>query len=358
MKNSEKETNFSNITLSGVFYSSMLMVLTIFVLIYFDNIVKPFVVALLIWYLIKELKAKLGSIKIKGKSMSPRLRGISAFIIITLIILAIGKMVAVNMNEITAQAPAYKDKVNELSKYITNTVNDPSIMDFMRSAVTKINFGAIASEVVDSLSSFVSVFLIILIYVIFMLLEESKASIKLQKMFPSENKEYFQTKDFFDKVDKAIRTYIGSMVLISLITAVVSYIALLILGVDFPVLWAFLVFILNFIPYIGPFISSLLPALLAIFQFGDMLHFVYVFAVLEVIQIILGNFVQPKLMGKSLNMSALTVLVTLAFWGSIWGIAGMVLATPITSIMIIIFARFPQTRFISILMSENGDLGD
>ncbi len=358
MKNSEKETGFGNITLSGVFYASMMMVLTIFVLIYFDNIVKPFVVALLIWYVIKELKVKLGNVKIKGKSMPPWLRGLSALIIITMVILGVVELVSVNINEITTQAPAYKDKMNELTEYISNTVNNPTIMSYLHTAISKINFAAIATELVNSLSSFVSVFLIILIYVIFMLLEESKASGKLQKMFPAKNKEYYETKDFFDKVDKAIRAYIGSMVLISLITAVISYIALLIMGVDFPVLWAFLVFILNFIPYIGPFISSLLPATLAIFQFGDMLHFVYVFAVMEVIQVILGNFVQPKLMGKSLNMSALTVLVTLAFWGSIWGIAGMVLATPITSIMIIIFARFPQTRFISILMSENGDRGD
>lgn len=146
-----------------------------------------------------------------------------------------------------------------------------------------------------------------------------------------------------------------SMIFISFLTALVSYFALLIMGIDFPVLWAFLVFILNFIPYLGPFISSLLPAMLAVFQFGDLIHFMYVFVVLEIIQIILGNFVQPKMMGKSMNISPLTVLVALAFWSSIWGIVGMILAIPITSIIIIIMAQFPGTRSAAILLSENGD---
>lgn len=149
-----------------------------------------------------------------------------------------------------------------------------------------------------------------------------------------------------------------SMLLISFLTAFISYIALVIMGVDFPVLWAFLIFILNFIPYIGPFISSLLPAVLAIFQLGSFLDFLTVFVVLEIIQIILGSFVQPKLMGKSLNISPLTVLIALAFWGSIWGVVGMILSIPIASIAIIIMAQFPGTRFVAVLLSEKGDVGD
>jgi len=141
-----------------------------------------------------------------------------------------------------------------------------------------------------------------------------------------------------------------------IIIAIISYVALLILGVDFPVLWAFLVFILNFIPYIGPLISSLLPAILATIQFGDLMYFVYVFVTMEVIQVILGNFVQPKMMGKSMNISALTVLIALAFWGSIWGVEGMILAVPIASIMIIVMYQFPSTKGIAIMLSEKGEV--
>ena len=358
MEKTENNLNIQEFSLKEVYYISVLLTLSIIVLIYFDNIVKPFIVALLIWFVIKELKVKLGHISIKGKTMPSWLRGVSAFLIITLVIMGISELVALNIEEISKEAPNYRDKFDKLFTAISKAANNPIFVEYAKTAVSKINFASIATDVLNSLSSLLSDFMIILIYVIFMLLEESVAFKKLDKMFPRKNKQYYQVKDLFSKIDKAIRAYIGSMVLISLITAVISYIALLIMGVDFPVLWAFLVFILNFIPYIGPFISSLLPSVLAVFQFGDMLHFVYVFAVMEVIQVILGNFVQPKMMGKSLNISALTVLVALAFWGSIWGIVGMILSIPMTSIMIIIMAQFPKSRFIAILLSEKGDLGD
>ena len=358
MSNPGKEINIQNISLKDVYYVSATMALVILSLIYFDNIMKPFVVALLIWFVIKELKVKLGHISIKGRTMPHWLRGLSAFLIITLVLVGISELVAINVEEISKQAPNYGEKFDKLFITISKAVNNPIVVEYAKAAVSKVNFASIATNVLNSLSSLLSDFMIIFIYVIFMLLEESAALHKLDKMFPRKDKQYYQVTDLFNKIDRAIRAYIGSMVLISLITAVVSYFALLIMGVDFPVLWAFLVFVLNFIPYIGPFISSLLPSVLAIFQFGDMWYFVYVFAVMETIQIILGNFVQPKMMGKSLNISALTVLVALAFWGSIWGIVGMILSIPITSIMIIIMAQFPKSRFVAILLSEKGDLGD
>jgi len=196
------------------------------------------------------------------------------------------------------------------------------------------------------------------VYIIFMLMEEAAGSKKLNKLFPKQGKAFDNFQKMTGKIDNAVRAYMVNMVVISFITAVISYIALLIIGVDFPILWAFLIFILNFIPYIGPFISSFLPALLAVFQFGELVYFLYVFAILEVIQIILGNFIQPRMMGKTLNISALTVLLTLAFWGSIWGIVGMILAVPITSIMIIIMWQIPQSKWLAIMLSEQGELGE
>lgn len=358
MEKPENNVEINKFSLQEIYYLSVMFVLSILVLIYFDNIIKPFVVALLIWFVINELKIKMGHISIKGRTMPPWLRGVSAFLIITLVLIGISELVAINVEEISNQAPAYREKFDKMFITISEMAKNPEFTEYIKSALTKIDFAAIATEVLDSLSSLLTNFMVILVYVIFMLMEESAANAKIQKMFPVKNERYSRAIKLFEKIDKAIRAYIGSMVLISLITAVVSYIALLIIGVDFPVLWAFLVFVLNFIPYIGPFISSLLPAILAIFQFGNMLHFVYVFAVMEIIQIILGNFVQPKMMGKSLNISALTVLIALAFWGSIWGIVGMVLSIPITSIMIIIMAQFPKSRFVAIILSENGDLGD
>lgn len=86
------------------------------------------------------------------------------------------------------------------------------------------------------------------------------------------------------------------------------------------------------------------------------MEFVYVFVTLEIIQVILGNFIQPRMMGKSMNISGLAVLIALAFWGGIWGVEGMMLAVPIASIMIIVLSQFPSTKAIAVLLSEKGEI--
>jgi predicted PurR-regulated permease PerM len=325
---------------------------------YFNGILIPLVVALFVWYIIKELRRALGKIKIRGRSLPQWFTGLAAMLIIVLFIISIFELISSNIEQISNQGPHYKAKLDELVNTLSATINNPKILEYIRQTLRKLDFASIATGLVNSLSLFVTDFTVVLVYIIFMLLEETAMRLKMHHLFPSKNKQFSNLKKIMNQVDAAVRSYLVSMILISFITAVISYIALLILGVDFPILWAFLIFFLNFIPYIGPFISSLLPALLAIFQFGDLFQFVYVFLVLEGIQIILGNFVQPKMMGKSLNISPLTVLISLALWGFMWGVTGMILSVPITSIMIIIMARFPGTRYIAILMSENGEVGD
>ena len=144
----------------------------------------------------------------------------------------------------------------------------------------------------------------------------------------------------------------------SLLTAVLSYIVMVLLGVDFPVLWAFIIFILNYIPYIGSLIASLLPGLFAIFQFASFWPFIYIFVAVEAVQILVGNYIEPKVMGKTLNLSPLVVVIALSFWGAIWGILGMILSVPIVSILIIICAQFPSTRPVAVMLSENGSIED
>jgi predicted PurR-regulated permease PerM len=160
-----------------------------------------------------------------------------------------------------------------------------------------------------------------------------------------------------DHIDQSISRYISLKTLISLITAVASYVALLLIGVDFPLFWAAVIFLLNFIPTIGSLIATLFPALMALLQFAAFGPFILVLMVVGTIQVLVGNVLEPKLMGSSLNISSLVVLISLAFWGTIWGIVGMILSVPITVMLIIIFSRFDTTRSAAIWLSGNGEVG-
>jgi len=143
---------------------------------------------------------------------------------------------------------------------------------------------------------------------------------------------------------------------VSLITGVLSYIALIIIGIDFAFFWAFIIFLLNFIPTIGSLVATLFPAIMALLQLGSLQSALTVLAAIGAIQIVIGNLIEPKIMGNSLNISSLVVLLALTFWGSVWGIVGMLISVPITVMMIIVFAQFPKTRSIAILLSENGEV--
>ena len=95
---------------------------------------------------------------------------------------------------------------------------------------------------------------------------------------------------------------------------------------------------------------------MALLQSGELNLALMVIAAVGAIQLIVGNIIEPKVMGNSLNVSSLVVILALSFWGAIWGITGMVLSVPITVIMVILFGQFETTRKIAILLSDRGKL--
>jgi predicted PurR-regulated permease PerM len=188
-----------------------------------------------------------------------------------------------------------------------------------------------------------------------LLLEEATFSKKIRVLYP-DNEKYEKVNVLISKVDHSVQQYVALKTLVSLVTGILSYFTLLFIGVDAPAFWAFLIFILNYIPNIGSLIATLFPAIFALFQFGELTQGFLVLFIVGSIQMVIGNFAEPRIMGKSLNISPLVVLLTLAVWGVMWGITGMLLSVPITVILIIIMAEFPSTRPVAILLSRDGQL--
>ena len=150
--------------------------------------------------------------------------------------------------------------------------------------------------------------------------------------------------------------YLTIKTLASFGTAMISYFVLQIIGVDFAAFWALLIFLLNYIPTVGSIIAVVFPFLFAFIQF-DTVYPAFIVGILLVgIQFVMGNVVEPKMQGQSLNLSPLVIVLSLVFWGKIWGIAGAFLCVPIMVIINIILSRFPTTRPIAILLSANGKI--
>ena len=113
---------------------------------------------------------------------------------------------------------------------------------------------------------------------------------------------------------------------------------------------------LNFIPTVGSLVGTIFPTLFCLLQFGDYLEGIQVLVLVGLIQVLIGNVVEPRLMGNSLNISSLVAIVALSFWGVIWGVTGMILSVPVTVILVILFAQFEQTKSVAIMLSDKGDV--
>jgi len=354
----EKESLLPQIRTSSVFYTLAALTLGIIGLIYFGSIFKPLVIAFLIWFIINQIKVSLGKIKIGGKALPAAVRSILAFVLIFIVIYLIAELLIVNIEGIVASMPVYIADLNTSFDKVTAIINNPNYTEYLQKWVNNLNLSGMATSALSSLSGFVANSAVVLVYIIFFLMEDAAYGIKVDELFPVKKHEYSKFMHNLRSISESIRYYIFSMTAISLVTGAISYVILLIMGVEYAFLWSFLIFILNFIPYIGPLISSLFPSVFSVITSGELIQFIYVFAAMEGVQILIGNFIQPMVMGKGTNLSPIVVILALAFWGMLWGVVGMMLAVPIMAVIVIICSQIPETRYLAILFSEKGKIPD
>jgi len=149
----------------------------------------------------------------------------------------------------------------------------------------------------------------------------------------------------YAEIDQQIRSYIATKVLLSALTGVLVWITLVVFGLQLAAVFALLAFLLNFIPSIGSIIATVLPIPIAVAQFGgDIWRLLAVIVIPGAIQMAIGNGLEPKLMGDELKLHPIVILISLSFWGLLWGPVGMLLAVPIMASLRIVMSRFATTR--------------
>lgn len=154
-----------------------------------------------------------------------------------------------------------------------------------------------------------------------------------------------------EKIAEKIRRYFGTTTLMSLLTGVASALWAFTVGLDLALVWGVLNFLLNYIPVVGNIIGILPPTLYAILQFQNVTEPAVVFIGFAVIQITISSFVYPMVQGQSLSLSPIAIIVALSFWSWVWGIAGALIAVPLTVALVILCEHFPSTRWIAVLLS-------
>lgn len=332
----------------------VILVIVYAILYYGRDLIIPMVIALFIWYLIKESRDLLMKIPFIGKKIPLSVLNILSFGFMFGILSFVVSLISHNMQYLNANVDQYQESLTRLINGIEESY-DVDIISRTTEFIGNWNFTEILSSILGSLSGVFSNAFTIVLYAVFLLLEESFFNVKLKSLFRYKG-DYHSAQNIIAKVDRSISSYLSLKTLVSLLTGFLSYIALVIIGVDAPIFWSFLIFLLNYIPAIGSLIATTFPAIFALIQFGDYSQALIVLTVVGIIQVIIGNIVEPRVMSNSLNISALVVLISLSFWGVLWGISGMFLSVPIMVVAIIILSEFDSTKPIAIVLSEKGDI--
>lgn len=326
--------------------------LMLFLLVYGEPILVPFVIALLIWFIVKKMRNLLDKSAFIRRYIPKWIKNGIASIIIFGAIFLIGKMLTSNIQNLANSYNQYIINIESVALKI-NEIFKIDLTKEITSFVLQFDFSSHLQSLFNSLSEILGNMIMIIFYVVFLFIEESLFQNKI-KLITNSEENYTKIIGILSKIDKSMSSYISLKSLVSLLTSVLSFFILLSVGIDSPLFWAFLIFIFNFIPSIGSILGTLLPALFSLIQFGEFVPALVILFGVGGVNVLVGSLVEPKLMGNTLNISPLVAILSLALWGSIWGIIGMLLSVPITVAMIIIFSQFPNTRPIAILLSERG----
>lgn len=337
----------SNAATSGIWIIAIGVIA--FGLYWFRDTFTQFALAVLLWFVIEAM----------ARTMTQRLKAPRALAVPLALVAVIGAtaaagfIIADNIGAMASQTAMYERRLDSLIADIWRAAQmggtPPSVATWLRETNPMQILSGVGRTLQDAFGDLV----FIVIYLIFIFAGAAQVPKKLDSLFPREADRAL-ARDVSTSIRESIQTYLWIQTLMSLVITGLTLATLLVIGLPNALFWALLIFFLNFIPTIGSLIAFALPTLAALAAFDELWRVAAVGIGVGAWQFIIGNFVQPRVTGESINLSTIVVLLALAIWGSLWGLAGAFLAAPLTVMIMIVLAQFPSTRWIAILLSEDG----
>lgn len=324
----------------------------------------PVVVAGFLSFLMFTLKETIRQGPLVGRFLPNWLCYLFAFALIISIFVLFIEIIRENVEALIDAAALYEERLRKFTQDGIRYLDSAGVLpedfiggvDQLRStALSMIN--PLLSELGSAVRSLTANSVTIFLYTIFMLLERGRIFRKINLVSASEESRAAVNETIGD-IASLVRQYITVKTVTNLITAAISFVIMYFVGVDFAGFWALLIFALNFIPIVGAISAISLPVILALVQpeGGGVQTAALALVLLVGAEQTMSSGIEPRLIGKSLNLSPLVILLSLAVWGTLWGFAGMLLAVPITVTIMIILTQFNSTRPIAILLSDSGEI--
>ena len=326
-------------------------VLAAWVLYWMRDIMAPFALAIFIWLIIdgfaRWIDEKLSFLPYAGSL-------VIAILIVTASLICMGVVIADTAVDVAREAPQYQKRLGEIFNPLLSRFGIVSTEDFIQTMNLDGKIQPMLVGIAGTVQGLLSSSVFIAIYVAFLFLAQHTFPKKMDDLFPDPERRK-KASAIAVRIRVSIEKYLGVQTLMSIIMTVLSFAIMKAFGLDNALFWALVIFILNYIPVVGSVLAGIMPAFFALAQFPTLTPVLIMAGLLFAVQFLISNTLQPKMMGDSMNLSALVVILSLVLWQALWGGVGAFLSAPLTVILMIILAQFATTRWISILLSADGD---
>jgi len=261
---------------------------------------------------------------------------------------------------ISTQVDSFSENYDKIWKWFWNLVSSNALVSQyfwdlnFQNIFSKIDFGAIGSSAISVVSGILWWLVTVWLLLIFILLEKDTFSKKIDIIFSDSSEKKIE--NIYWKIYEDLNVFIVSKFLIALLNGTVSWIIMLLFGLEFALLFALFVFILDFIPSVGWAIAMSLPFLYSFAAFDQTYLSFLLLACLMVPQFITWNVIEPRVMGKRLNLSSFIIILSLIFWSTLWWVAWAFLAIPLMVSINIVLSKFEVTQPIAIFLSQNWEI--
>ncbi|MFI4936064.1 MAG: AI-2E family transporter [Caulobacterales bacterium] len=266
---------------------------------------------------------------------------------------AIVFFVAENAAAFVGKLVMYEPRLNSLLARLAHTLH-VGLPRTVNQLVAKLNPGQYLPMVAGWVQTLATNAVLVLVYLGFLLASQNGFERKAVRLF-HEREDRHEALQMFLRVRDALERYVWIQTLCGGLIAVGSWALMMVVGLESAFFWAFLIFVIGYIPIVGAAIGIIAPVLFALVQFPSVWPAVVLLLSLFSLTFLVGNILLPRMQGRGLNLDPVMVLFSLAFWGAIWGVTGMFLSTPLTVLTMVILAQFDGSRWIAVLLSGDGD---
>ena len=342
--------------LRAVVHGTVLLLIIGWVLTAGKAIFVPAVLGAVVVYVIVGLAQVLGKVPAVGPQLPLQLRYLFSVVVIGLVFFLLAYLIMANKERALALAPQYQQSLLAVIQQLAvqfGFETEPTWATLRQELMAQINLQRLAGSLLSSVGSVLVTFVVVFLYATFLLVERRGFEAKLANL-SDDPRRVARIRDVIGAINRRIGSYLALKTLLSLLLGGVSYGVMALYGLEFAALWAVLTAFLNFVPYVGSVLGVVFPVLMAVVQFQELGPILTLLLALTAVQFLIGNFLDPYVMGNSLNLSPFAILISLAVWSELWGIPGAFLAVPITAILTIVFSEFPGTRPVAVLLSQNG----